>query len=101
MGDSKCYCCRQSFTTRRDFLRAGTLSFLGIGLSDFLRVGNAYAAAGAATPAKAQSVIMLWLEGGISQLDTWDVKANGGFKAISTNASGVQISELLPRVSKH
>jgi uncharacterized protein (DUF1501 family) len=104
MNKPECYCCRQSASTRRDFLRAGALSFLGIGLSDFLRFGNAQALAAtgsAAAPAKAQSVILLWLEGGISQLDTWDVKANGGFKPISTNAPGIQVSELLPRVAKH
>jgi hypothetical protein len=46
-------------------------------------------------------VILLWLEGGISHLDTWDVKGNSGFKAISTNAPGVQISEIFPRLAKH
>ena len=44
---------------------------------------------------------MLWLEGGISHLDTWDVKGNSGFKPISTNAPGVQISEIFPNVAKH
>ena len=52
-------------------------------------------------PAKATSVIVIWLEGGISHVDTWDVKGNSGFKPIATNANGVQISELFPNVAKH
>jgi hypothetical protein len=104
MKKSECYHCRQAALTRRDFLRAGTLSFLGISLSDFLRLEGSQALAatnGNAAPAKAQAVILLWLEGGISQVDTWDVKGNSSFKPISTNASGVQISEIFPNIAKH
>src|SRR5215813_4124587 len=104
MKKSEFYHCWQAAATRRDFLRAGTLSFLGISLSDFLRFGSAQALAATnagVPPAKATAVILLWLEGGVSHLDTWDVKANTGFKPISTNASGVQISEILPRIAKH
>jgi uncharacterized protein (DUF1501 family) len=100
---SDCCHCQQAASTRRDFLRVGTLSLLGISLSDFLRADKAQALAavgGSGGPTKAQAVILLWLEGGISHLDTWDVKGNSGFKPISTNASGVQISEILPRVAK-
>src|SRR6266852_9261776 len=104
MNKSECYHCQQAALTRRDFLRAGTLSLLGISLSDFLRFGSAQALAATnadAAPAKAQAVILLLLEGGISHLDTWDVKANSGFKPISTNAPGVQISEIFPNIAKH
>jgi hypothetical protein len=104
MRGSGCYHCGQAAYTRRDFLRAGALSFLGITLTDFLGAssGQALAAAAAGPPtAKAQAVILLWLEGGVSHLDTWDVKANSGFKPISTNAPGIQISEIFPRVAKH
>jgi hypothetical protein len=51
-------------------------------------------------PAKAQSVIMLFLNGGPSQVDTWDPKRNSSFKPISTNVPGIQISELLPRMAR-
>ena len=78
MNRPDCDHCQGASHTRRDFLRAGTLSFLGIGLSDFLRFGSARALAaveGAAAPrAKAQAVILVWLEGGISHLDSWDLK---------------------------
>ena len=39
--------------------------------------------------------------GGQSHLDTWDVKGNSGFNPISTNAPGIQISEILPKVARH
>jgi hypothetical protein len=104
MRKSECYHCHQAAFTRRDFLRAGTLSFLGIGLSDSLRFSSAQALAatpGTVPAGKAKAVIVLWLEGGVSHLETFDVKANSGFKPISTNAPGVQISEVLPQIAKH
>ena len=52
-----------------------------------------------------KSMILLWMGGGPSHIDTWDLKPesekNGGpFKPIATSASGVQISEHLPTVAK-
>src|SRR5579863_789507 len=101
MKSSECYQCQQSLATRRDFMRVGTLGFLGLTLSDFLRASSTQALAATAPSAKAQSVILLWLEGGPSQVDTWDVKGNSGFKPISTNVPGIQISEIFPRIAKH
>ena len=74
---SDCEHCQGASQTRRDFLRVGALSFLGISLGDFLRFGSAQALAmtapGAAAPqAKAQAVILIWLEGGISHVDSWE-----------------------------
>jgi len=106
MKKTDCDHCQGASYARRDFLRAGTLSFLGMTVSNLLRFTSAQALAatrhGVATPrGKAQAVILLWLEGGISHLDSWDVKGNSGFKPISTNASGIQISEIFPGVAKH
>src|SRR5438445_1582351 len=53
---------------RRDFFRVGSLGFLGI------------AAAAGVSGAKAQSVILLWLEGGPSHVDTWDPKSKFGIQ---------------------
>jgi hypothetical protein len=80
--------------SRRDFLKVGSLGFLGIHLPDFLR-----AAATQRPNGKAQACILLWLEGGPSQMDTWDPKSNSAFKAIGTNVPGIQISELLPQLA--
>lgn len=49
-------------------------------------------------------VILLWLAGGPSQLETWDPKpgrpTGGPFRAIRTNVPGVQISELMPKLAQ-
>src|SRR5579883_2644476 len=86
--------------TRRGFLRVGSLYPLGIGLGPFLQASRARA--GDATPprGKAQACILLWLEGGPGQMDTWDPKGNSGFKPIDTSVPGIQISELFPRIAQ-
>ncbi len=86
--------------TRQSFLRAGALSFLGATHLDFLRLAGSQAFAATSAP-KAKACILLWLEGGISHLDSWDVKANSGFRPIATNRHGVQVSEIFPGVAKH
>ena len=80
---------------RRDFLKVGSLGFLGIHLGQYLEAASKQPAKG-----KAQACILFWLEGGPSQVDTWDPKPNSSFKAISSNVPGIQISELLPKMSK-
>ncbi len=87
---------------RRDFLRAGSLGFLGMNLATTLRLEAAAAEAkpGAPKGGKAKSCILLWLEGGPAQMDTWDPKTNSSFRPISTNVAGIQVSELLPKLAK-
>src|SRR5262249_42903187 len=50
-----------------------------------------------------KSLIILWMGGGPSHMDLWDLKPNtdnaGEFKPMKTSASGVEISELLPTVA--
>ncbi len=82
-------------TSRRGFVHAGSLSLLGADLGGLLR-----AAEGSASKGKARACILLWLEGGPSQMDTWDPKPDSAFKAISTNVAGIQVSELLPRMAR-
>jgi uncharacterized protein (DUF1501 family) len=82
---------------RRSFVSAGSLGFLGLSLR------NALAAASEAklpVDGKAKAVILFWLEGGPSHVDTWDPKSNSNFKPISTDVAGIQISELLPKMAK-
>jgi hypothetical protein len=93
--------CPGGHFARRDFLRIGSLSFLGIHLSDFLAVRARAAAAGKLdNKAKAESVVLVWLEGGPPHMDTWDPKPSSGFKPISTSANGIQISELFPKTAR-
>jgi hypothetical protein len=80
-------------------------------------LGNVAAGAGAAglgglfQPALAAEVkkkhkqmVFIWLDGGISQLESWDPKPNtefgGPFRAIPTSVPGIQVSELLPKTAK-
>ncbi len=89
--------------TRRDFLHAGALGFLGLTLPEFMGLK----AMGAVPNDKDINCIQLMLVGGPSQLDTWDMKPDapasirGPYKPIPTNVSGIQISEIFPRMAKH
>ena len=93
-----CLCESDAQTARRDFLKVGSLGFLGITLGQALALEAATPVAG--SKAKAKSCILLWLEGGPAQMDTWDPKPNSSFRAISTNVPGLQVSELLPSLAK-
>ena len=95
------YGCTGGHIGRRDFLRVGSLTCLGMGLSQYLRLSDVLASADAKTNGKAKSCILIWLPGGPSHVDTWDPKSNSSFKPISTNVAGIQVSELLPRTAQH
>ena len=100
-ADKKVHFC--DGVTRRDFLHAGALAMLGLTLPQFMDLK----AMGAVDPKKDINCIQLMLVGGPSQLDTWDMKPDapasirGPYKPIRTNVSGIQISEIFPRMSKH
>jgi hypothetical protein len=89
--------------SRRAFLQVGGSSILGLSLADLLR----WRANGATqTAGSAKSVILLWLWGGPSHLDTWDLKPNapvdyrGPFIPIATRQPGVRICELFPKIAE-
>jgi hypothetical protein len=88
--------------TRRAWLSRAALGMSGVSLSGWL---GGLAAQAAADPRRKRACILLWMAGGPSQLDTFDVKPgheNGGpFKAIDTAVPGVQIAEHLPRLATH
>lgn len=100
--------------SRRELLRVGGLSALGLSLPQVM-AGNVW---GSPTVApgilptdksfgKAKSVIFLWLAGGPPQHETFDPKPDaplevrGPFKPINTNVPGIQFCELLPRTAAH
>jgi hypothetical protein len=91
----------QAAVSRREFLRAGSLSLFGLGLSDLLRAR----AAPAAKP-RAKACIFLFMWGGPAQQDTWDLKPDapeqyrGEFRPIATTVPGLQICEHLPRLAR-
>jgi len=84
--------------SRRSFLQAGLFGLSGLALPDLLRLK-----AQANTPSRDTAVILIWLDGGPTHLDTYDLKPEapaeirGSFKPIATSAPGVQICELFPR----
>ena len=91
--------------SRRDFIGAGGLGLLGLGLADWFAPKAAGAVAEPRSRAKA--VIQLWMGGGPAQTDTFDPKPEAGTditgplrKPIETNVAGIRISELLPKLAK-
>src|SRR5947209_5000238 len=88
--------------SRRDFLHAGALSALGLTLPGFFA-----RQAAAQTPQRHVNCIMLFLVGGPSHIDTWDPKPKapaeirGPFEPIATNAPGMQISAIFPKMARH
>lgn len=90
--------------SRRDFVRVGALGTFGLGLPGLLRAEEARARG--KTKAKAKGCILFFLQGGQSQLETFDMKpeapeqVRGTFRPIATNVPGLQICEHLPRLSK-
>jgi uncharacterized protein (DUF1501 family) len=88
---------------RRQLLRVGGLTGLGLLLPDLFRAWAADRPARRGTFGRARSVIMLYLHGGHAQQETWDPKPDGPspekgeFGAIATSVPGVRVSELLPR----
>lgn len=87
--------------SRRNFLRIGALGLGGLALPQLLR---AEAAQGIRLNHKA--VIMIFLPGGPAHQDLWDLKPDapseirGEFKPIKTNVSGIEITELMPKLAK-
>ncbi|MGE0608122.1 MAG: DUF1501 domain-containing protein [Pirellulales bacterium] len=86
--------------SRRGFLKAGMLGSSGLTLSQLLR-----SEAQAATGTRPNSVIILWMRGGPSHIDMWDVKPEapveyrGEFGIIPTNVPGIQLSDMLPKTA--
>lgn len=102
--------------SRREWLRIGGLSSIGMSLPGLLRAGESpkrpatqpkLAADLGATFGKAKNVIYLWLQGGPPQHETFDpkpdapVEIRGPFQPIATNVPGIRFCELLPRTASY
>lgn len=87
---------------RRSTLKAGLAGIAGLSLPGLLRAQDEAAAAGRSLPRK-KGVILLWMTGGPSHIDTWDVKPDappeirGPFGNIATKLPGVRLCEYLPK----
>ncbi len=89
-----------NLVNRREILRLGLTGFSSLALSDVMRLR-----ACAAEPQRT-AIILVWLRGGASHLETFDCKPlassdfRGPYQPIDTNVPGIQICELLPRLAK-
>ncbi|MGP0062728.1 MAG: DUF1501 domain-containing protein [Isosphaeraceae bacterium] len=85
---------------RREFLRAGLTGLASLTLPELIA---SRARAGYGSPEERTALLVVWLQGGASHLETYDPKPDapseirGPFGSIATRAEGVRISELLPR----
>jgi hypothetical protein len=86
--------------SRRDWMKLSAAGVVGSCVGWFDRLARA----AAPNPARKRSCILLWMNGGPSQMDTFDCKPgneNGGpIKEIATSAPGLKISEHFPKVAK-
>jgi hypothetical protein len=87
---------------RRNMLRLGAC-----GLSSLCLPGSPVEAAIRRGKGKAKRVLIIFEQGGMSQMDTWDPKPDAPsehrspFAPISTKVPGIQVSELLKKTAKH
>ena len=88
--------------SRREALQLSAAGVVGFSMSGWL---EALAQENANNPQRRRSCILLWMNGGPSQMDTFDLKPghkNGGpYKEIATSVPGIKISEHLPKIAKH
>jgi hypothetical protein len=88
--------------SRRDCLQVGGLAFAGLTLADLLRSQARADSTPGIGSGQARSVIMIWMRGGPSHIDSFDMKPEapaeirGEFQPIATNVPGIQICEHLP-----
>jgi hypothetical protein len=99
MNDVPTYC---DGIRRRELLKAGVLGGMGLGLADLLRLE---ALGEVDEKNRGKSAIFVFLDGGQSHIDSWDMKPEGGdvageFKPIDTNLSGLQVCEHMPRLAQ-
>src|SRR5262249_3639340 len=94
--------------TRRAALKAGFLGLAGLGLPDYLRAKSetrGLTSPGSREGSSDRSVILIWLDGGPSQLETYDPKPDapaayrGPFGVAKTCIPGVVVSDLMPRTA--
>src|SRR6186713_1343517 len=85
-------------------LQVGSAAFMGLSLPRLLRAESQ--AKGTGLTARADACIVLFLNGGPSHLDMWDMKPEapveirGEFQSISTTVPGIQLSEHLPKLAR-
>jgi len=101
LGSTKRYCDGMS---RRSFLTLGVSGMASLGLPEILRAREQSARSG--VPTRRTSVILIWLDGGPSHLDLYDMKPDapaeyrGIWKPIRSKVPGFDITELFPKQAR-
>src|ERR1041385_8304403 len=91
--------------SRRNFLRIGALAPFGLSLGGLFSLQKEVAAAGS-RDSRAKSVVLVYLGGGLSHHDSFDLKPDameeirGKYKPIASAVPGLPVGELLPRMAK-
>src|SRR5262249_38421048 len=87
--------------SRRDMLKLSAAGVLGTSMSGWM---NVLASRAAEARARTKSCILLWMDGGPSHKDTFDLRPGteqgGPYKAIQTSVPGIQISEHFPKLAR-
>ena len=106
-SDSTPLCCpgprHFGVAPRRGFLQAGLAGFAALSLPGLLRLRAAASAQAGETVKGRTAVIMVWLPGGMSHIDSYDPKPEAGseyrgpFNMIPTKVPGLNLTELFPR----
>lgn len=92
--------------TRRRFVKSVSAGVLGCSLADMLAV-EALAAPNESPSRRAKNVLVIYEEGGISQMDTWDPKPDAPvdhrspYKPIATSVPGIHFTSLMPQIALH
>ncbi len=95
-----------SIEQRRKFFRSVTSGVMGVGLADLATLESLAAREANGLLASAKQVLVVYEEGGVSQMDTWDPKPHAPvehrtpYKPIATSVPGMQFSELMPLVAR-
>jgi len=86
---------------RREAMKLSAAGVLGVSVSNWFNILAAHASE---TRQQTKNCILLWMDGGPSHKDTWDLRpgtANGGpYQQIQTNVNGIQISEHFPQMAR-
>ncbi|HIG31224.1 MAG TPA: DUF1501 domain-containing protein [Verrucomicrobiales bacterium] len=88
--------------SRRSVLKAGLAGIAGLTLPGLIRIRSEATGKGVSLPGQ-KSVILIWMTGGPSQIDTWDMKPDrpyenrGPFSPISTKVPGIRVCEHFPK----
>ena len=96
---------QHAWRSRRDVLQAGAIGILGLGMNHLAGLRQAFATESSRPSGKAKSCIFIFLSGGLSQLDSFDMKPEapdnirGEFLPRATKTPGLHICEHLPKLA--